>query len=94
MDRANDLDLTAEIKDIMISVLELGIDREQLDEKVSLYSPTVGLDSLSLLHILVEIEKRFGIEIDDEDVMNAELRNVASLVDMIRQVIDAKGADE
>jgi len=94
MDRANDLDLATEIKDIMIGVLELGIDSEQLDEKTSLYSPTVGLDSLSLLHILVEIEKRFDIEIDDEDVMNAELRNVASLVDMIRQVIDAKGADE
>jgi acyl carrier protein len=94
MDRAKELDLTAEIKGIMISVLELNIDPEQLDEKVSLYSPTVGLDSLSLLHVLVEIEKRFDIEIDDEDVMNAELRNVGSLVDMIRRVIDAKGAEE
>src|SRR4051812_4504651 len=65
MDRAKELDLATQIKDIMISVLELDIDREHLDEKVSLYSPTVGLDSLSLLHILVAIEKHFDIEIDD-----------------------------
>lgn len=94
MDGADKLDLTAEIKDVVISVLELNIDREQLDEKVSLYSPLVRLDSLSLLHLLVQIEKRFDIEIDDEDVMNAELSDVGSLVDMIREVIDAKGADE
>jgi acyl carrier protein len=91
MDRAKELDLATQIKDIMIGVLELNIDREQLDERVSLYSPIVGLDSLSLLHILVAIEKHFDIEIDDEDVMTAELRNVGSLVHMISGVIDAKG---
>lgn len=92
MDRAEELDLTAKIKDTVIRVLELNIDHEQLDDKVSLYSPIVRLDSLSLLHLLVEIEKQFDVEIDDEDVMNAELSDVGSLVDMIREVIDAKGA--
>jgi acyl carrier protein len=94
MDGAEKSDLTGRIKDIVISVLELNIDREQLDDKVSLYSPLVRLDSLSLLHLLVQIEKQFDVEIDDEDVMNAELSSVGSLVDMIRLVIDAKGADE
>jgi acyl carrier protein len=94
MDRVEELDLTARIKDAVISVLELNIDREQLDDEVSLYSPIVRLDSLTLLHILVVIEKQFDIEIDDEDVMNAELSNVGSLVDMIRRIIDAKGTEE
>lgn len=93
MDSAEKLDLTAKVKDVVISVLELDIDRDELGDEVSLYSPTVGLDSLSLLHILVAIEKQFDIEIDDEDVMTAELSNVGSLVDMIRGVIDAKGAE-
>ncbi|MEV5826939.1 acyl carrier protein [Spirillospora sp. NPDC052242] len=91
MDRANKMDLAAQIKSIMIRVLDLNIAPEQLDEKVSLYSPTVGMDSLSLLHTLVEIEKEFDIEIDDEDVMLAELRNVGSLVDMISGIVDAEG---
>ncbi|GAA4638902.1 hypothetical protein GCM10023196_098410 [Actinoallomurus vinaceus] len=94
MDRAKNPDLTAEIKDVVIGVLELGIDRAQLHETVSLYSPMVGLDSLSLLHILVQIEKRCDIEIDDEDVMAAELSDVGSLVRLIRGIVDAKGADE
>ncbi|MFC5185556.1 acyl carrier protein [Actinomadura harenae] len=87
-------ELAVEIKNVVIGVLELGIAPERLDDTVSLYSPVVGLDSLSLLHILVEIEKRFDIEIDDEDVMAAELSDVGSLVAMIRQVVDAKGAGE
>ncbi|RFU39961.1 acyl carrier protein [Actinomadura logoneensis] len=78
----------------MIGVLELGVDRSLLDDSVSLYSPVVGLDSLSLLHILVRIEKRFDIEIDDEDVMSAELSDVGSLVEMIRRAVEAKGVDE
>ncbi|GGU10773.1 acyl carrier protein [Actinomadura citrea] len=91
MDRANNVDLAARIKSIMIRVLDLDITPERLDEKVSLYSPIVGMDSLSLLHTLVEIEKEFDIEIDDEDVMLAELRNVGSLVDMISGIIEAEG---
>lgn len=94
MDDAEKLDLTAEIKDIVISVLELNLDRARLDDDLSLYSPLVRLDSLSLLHLLVQIEKRFDVEIDDEDVMNAELSTVGSLVEMIRRVIDAKGTEE
>ena len=94
MDRAEKLDLTAKIKDSVINVLELDIDREQLDERVSLYSPIVRLDSLSLLHLLLSIEKQFDIDIDDEDVMNAELTDVESLVDLILEAIDAKDAGE
>ncbi|MGI5200739.1 acyl carrier protein [Spirillospora sp. CA-108201] len=91
MDRAGNVDLAARIKSIMIRVLDLDIAPERLDENVSLFSPTVGMDSLSLLHTLVEIEKEFDIEIDDEDVMDAELRNVGSLVDMISGIIGAEG---
>ncbi|MEV4003875.1 acyl carrier protein [Actinomadura sp. NPDC049753] len=91
MDRASNVDLAAQIKSIMIRVLDLDIAPERLDDAVSLYSPVVGMDSLSLLHTLVEIEKEFGIEIDDEDVMLAELRNVGSLVDMISGIIGAEG---
>ncbi|GGQ47396.1 acyl carrier protein [Actinomadura coerulea] len=90
MDRASNVDLAAQIKSIMIRVLDLDIAPGRLDEKVSLYSPVVGMDSLSLLHTLVEIEKEFDIEIDDEDVMLAELRNVGSLVEMISGIIGAE----
>ncbi|MFD0690635.1 acyl carrier protein [Actinomadura fibrosa] len=92
MDRASNPDLAAEVKDTLIKVLELGVDREHLDDRTSLYSPVVGLDSLSLLHFLVAIEKRYGIEIDDEDVMAAKLSDVGSLVDLIRRVTEADGA--
>lgn len=79
------------VKDAVIQVLELHLDRAQLTEDTSLYSPALRLDSLTLLHLLVKFEKEFGIEIDDEDVMNADLQNVGSLVDLVQGLVAGSG---
>ncbi|MEV4754495.1 phosphopantetheine-binding protein [Micromonospora sp. NPDC049559] len=76
------------VKDIVIHVLELHVDRAQLTDDVPLYSSALRLDSLALLHLLVRFEQEFGIEIDDEDVMNAELRDVGSLVELVRGLVE------
>jgi acyl carrier protein len=93
MDSAEKLDMAAKIKDALIAVLDLNVDRGQLADDVSLYSPMVQMDSLTLLHLLVTLEKEFDIEIDDEDVMNANLSNIGNLVDMIQQIVAAADGD-
>jgi acyl carrier protein len=88
----DDAELTKQIKDVFIQVLDLPLDRDQLDDGMSLYSPFIQMDSMALLHLLVACEERFDIDIDDEDVMNADFTTVASLVDMIRdEVVVAAG---
>ena len=93
MDEPNDIELGTKIKDAIIRVLDLDVDREQLNDDTSLYSSVIRMDSLTLLQLLVTLEGEFNIEIDDEDVMNANLKNVGSLVEMVRQVVSA-GGDE
>jgi acyl carrier protein len=85
-------ELTARVKDTVIAVLELDISREQLTEDTSLYSSFLGMDSMTLLHLLVTLEQEFGIEIDDEDVMNAEMKKVGSLIDLVGRLVVRDGA--
>jgi acyl carrier protein len=88
-DAAGAVGVADKVKDTVIRVLELRVDRAQLTEDVSLYSSALHMDSLTLLHLLVSFEQEFGIEIDDEDVMNANLRNVGSLVELVESLVDS-----
>lgn len=72
------------VKGILVDVLDLDIRPAELADDVSLYSSTLQMDSMTLLHLLVTFEAEFGIEIDDEDVMNATLDTVGSLVGLVR----------
>jgi acyl carrier protein len=74
---------TEKVKDVLFRILDIQCTPEQLDESTSLYSTTVGLDSLTLLRVITELERVFDCEIDDEAVMTADLVDVKSLVDLV-----------
>lgn len=76
------------VKSVIIDVLDLGIGPGELADDLSLYSSTLKMDSMTLLHLLVTFENEFGFEIDDEDVMNASLDTVRSLVDLVADVAE------
>jgi acyl carrier protein len=80
--------LAVEVKDVLLRVLDIECPPEQLDNSTSLYSTTIGLDSLTLLHVITELERVFNCEIDDEAVMSADLIDVGSLVDLVRSQIE------
>jgi len=91
MNKVTASEMSMEIKRVVAEVLEKEVDH--LEDRASLYSSAVQMDSLTLLHLLVTVEERFGVFIDDEDVMNAELTDIGSLVDMIRDAIANDGAE-
>lgn len=93
MNQTTDSELSASIKEVIIHVLDLEPGR-QLDDRASLYSSSVQMDSLTLLQLLVAVEERFGVSIDDEDVMNAELTDLGSLVNMIRDAVAGTDGDK
>jgi len=78
-------DVANRVRKIMVDVLDLSLNPEDIGLGVSLYSPQIQLDSLHLLQLLVAVEDEFGGRIDDEDVMNADLRTVGDLVGLVRQ---------
>ena len=61
------------VKQVIISVLDLPMDVADLDDGLSLYSNAIGLDSLTLLHIITKLEERIPCRIDDQAMMFAQL---------------------
>lgn len=80
----------ARIKAIMVQVLDLDLSPEQIDDELSLYSSSIRLDSLGFLHLIIALEAEFGCQIDDEDVMEADLETVGDLIQLFEDKLVAK----
>ena len=74
--------MAARVKAIMVQVLDLDVPPEQIDDDLSLYSSRIRLDSLGFLHLIIALEAEFGRQIEDEDVMEADLETVADLIQL------------
>jgi acyl carrier protein len=62
-----------------------GLRVEELDERQELYAD-LGMDSLAFVQMLVELESKLDAPLLDEDLMTAELVNVADLVDLVERI--------
>jgi acyl carrier protein len=82
------------VKRVMTTVLDIGVGPEGLPDGTLLYSTTVQLDSLRLLHLLTALEAEFGCQIDDEAVMSAELTDVGSVVSLVSAQLDLVRRDD
>jgi acyl carrier protein len=71
------------LKFILAKNLDVNIDIADIDDHESLYEGGVGLDSITLVSFIVQIENSFGIHFT-EDEMNPELFNT---IDTLAQFI-------
>lgn len=71
------------VKAIMAQVLDLDLSPEQIDDELSLYSSSIRLDSLGFLHLVIALEAEFGCQLEDEDVMQANLETVGNLIQLV-----------
>lgn len=78
---------------IMVDVLGLRLNPEDIRDDMSLYSPRIQLDSLSMLQLLLAVEGEFDVQLDDEDVMEADLRTVGDLMQLLRRSIREKSPE-
>ncbi|WP_225829134.1 phosphopantetheine-binding protein [Streptomyces naphthomycinicus] len=72
---------------IMVDVLGLRLNPEDITDEISLYSPRIQLDSLTMLQLLLALEGEFDVQLDDEDVMEADLRTVGDLMQLIQRSV-------
>jgi acyl carrier protein len=69
MNNSDQVNVQEKIKEIIFSVAEEDIDKNVIVEENGLRN--VGLNSLNMIKILVEIEKEFDIEIDFDEITPA-----------------------
>jgi acyl carrier protein len=76
-------DLKDEIKRAIVRSLRLPMAPEEIENGVSLFGEGLGLDSIDVLELVLEIERTFGVAIADEQTGARVLRTVDSIADYI-----------
>ncbi len=75
----HDDDITFIVKDII--KYKLGLDESQLIESAN-FQDDLGIDSLDMIELQMELEKKFGITIKDEEA--ERLRKVGDVIQFIK----------
>lgn len=76
--------LKAQIKQSIVRSLRLPIACEEIGDAIPLFDGGLGLDSIDVLELVLEVERSFGIEIKDEETGMRVLRSVDSIAEFIR----------
>jgi acyl carrier protein len=80
---ADPANLKDEIKHAIVRSLRLPMSPNEIDDGVSLFGEGLGLDSIDVLELVLEIERTFGVSIADEQTGARVLRSVNSIADYI-----------
>ena len=77
--------LQAEIKQALVRGLRLPMSPDDIADDAPLFGPDgLGLDSVDVLELVLELERSFGVTIEDQDTGMQALRSVNSIADFIR----------
>jgi acyl carrier protein len=76
--------LRAEIKQAIIRSLRLPITAAEIGDDVQLFGDGLGLDSIDVLELVLELERAFGASITDEETGERVLRTVTTIAEFVR----------
>jgi acyl carrier protein len=82
--------LKVQIKQGIVRSLRLPIAWEEIGDATPLFEGGLGLDSIDVLELVLEIERSFGVAIRDEETGMKVLRSVDAIAEYIR----AQGSTE
>jgi len=76
--------LKAEIKQAIVRCLRLPISPNEIGNEVPLFfEDGLGLDSIDVLELVLELERSFGVQIRDEETGMVALKSVDTISDFI-----------
>jgi acyl carrier protein len=75
--------LREEIKQAIVRSLRLPISPQEIGDSMPLFGDGLGLDSIDVLELVLELERSFGVSITDEETGSRVLRSVDTIADFI-----------
>jgi len=63
-----------------------GVDLDSFDYIASGY-----VDSMRLMRFIIDLESRFGIEIDDAEIESPRFRTIAGVIGIVSEKVDNRG---
>jgi acyl carrier protein len=76
-------DLKVEIKQAIVRSLRLPMTPEEIGDSTPLFGEGLGLDSIDVLELVLELERSFGVSIQDEETGKRALRSVDTIAEFI-----------
>jgi acyl carrier protein len=77
---SDDLDsLKAELKQALVRGLRLPISADEIGNDTPLFGEGLGLDSIDVLELVLELERSFGVQIRDEQTGMEVLRSIDTM---------------
>ena len=72
--------IEGELAQLFVEALNLDTPAEQIDPEASLFGDGLGLDSIDILEVALEISQRYGFQLRSDDENNQKIfRNLRSL---------------
>ncbi len=75
--------LKAELKEAIVRSLRLPIKTDEIANDMPLFGEGLGLDSIDVLELVLELERSFGVQIRDEQTGVAVLRSVDTIAEFV-----------
>ena len=75
--------LRAEIKQAIVRSLRLPMAPTEIEDDMPLFGEGLGLDSIDVLELVLELERSFGVTIADEQTGARVLRTVNSIAEYV-----------
>ncbi len=75
--------LPSQVKAAIVRCLRMPITPDEIGDDMPLFDEGLGLDSIDVLEIVLELQRTFGVEITDEQVGKRVLRSVSTIVAFI-----------
>ena len=77
-------ELNTQIKEAIVRSLRLPITSEEIGDDLSLFEGGLGLDSIDVLELVLEIERQFGVAIADEQIGREVLQSVNAIAKFVQ----------
>ena len=75
--------LKRQVKSSIVSCLRLRISPEEIADDLTLFRTGLGLDSIDALELVLELERKYGVVIADENEGRRILQSVNTIADAI-----------
>lgn len=77
--------LKTQIKQAIVRSLRLPIEPEEIEDAAPLFGPDgLGLDSVDVLELVLELERSMGVSVADEETGAKVLRSVDTIAEFVQ----------
>jgi acyl carrier protein len=81
----SDTDIIAELTEILTNTLDLDVSPEEVTAEATFFHDGLGLDSIDVLELVVAIEERWDVKIDNRELGEKVFVSVGALVEYIQK---------